>query len=255
MKRCCHALADDKVASSLDSVLFFSNIANKFTIDLKRKWIKTAVKITNTSGYVASFKDLTLFVEEQARIANSTFALKLFSSSSSKSDLPRSSQSRNGHSEATKAVTFQTFAKTESKVDYLYSTTKCQCYAENHKLFQCSKFRSLSINDRWQIVRKHKLCKRCLNPSHEAQNCPLQINCKKRYCDNRSNHNSLLHATSGASPENLSKGNRTTSKSQERSSGDKLQKAKSLASLSKLTQSSKAYLDTVPVKVKSDTAL
>ena len=86
-------------------------------------------------------------------------------------------------------------------MDYLFSTTKCQCCAENHKLFQCSKFRSLSINDRWQIVRKHKLCKRCLNPSYEAQNCPLQINCKKRYCDNRSNHNSLLHATFGASPE------------------------------------------------------
>ena len=206
MKRCCHALADDKVASSLDSVPFLTNIANKFTIDLKRKWIKTAVKITNTSGYVASFKDLTLFVEEQACIANSTFALKLFSSSSSKSDLPRSIQSRNGLSKASKAVTFQTFAKTESKVDYSCSTTKCQCCAENHKLFQCSKFRSLSIHDRWQIVRKHKLCKRCLNPSHEAQNCPLQINCKKRYCDNRSDHHSLLHATSGASPENLSKG-------------------------------------------------
>ena len=45
MKRCCHALADDKVAPSLDSVSFLTNIANKFTIDLKRKWIKTAVKI------------------------------------------------------------------------------------------------------------------------------------------------------------------------------------------------------------------
>ena len=102
-------------------------------------------------------------------------------------------------------------------------------------------------------MRKHKLCKRCLNPSHEAQNCPLQINSKKRYCGDRSYHNSLLHATSGASPENQSKGNSTTSKSQECSSGDKLQEAKSLATLSKLTQSSKVYLDIVPVKVKSDT--
>ena len=91
MKRCCHALADNKVVSSLDSVTFLENIANKFTVDLKRKWIKTAVKITNTSGFVALFKDLTRFVEEQARIANSIFALKLFSSSSTKSDLTRSS--------------------------------------------------------------------------------------------------------------------------------------------------------------------
>ena len=101
-------------------------------------------------------------------------------------------------------------------------------------------------------MRKHKLCKRCLNPSHGAQNCPLQINCKKRYCDNRSNHNSLLHTTSGASPENVSKDN-STFKSQECSSGDRLQKAKSLVTLSKLAQSSKIYLDIVPVKVKSDT--
>ena len=171
-------------------------------------------------------------MKEQARIANSTFALKFFSSSSSKSDLPKNTQSRNGQSKVTKAATFLTFAKIESKVDYLCSTTKCQCCAENYKLFQCSKFHSLSIHDRRQMVRMHKLCKQCLNPSHEEPNCPLQINCKKRYCDNRSNHNSLLHAISDASPENLSKNNSTTSKSLESSSGDKLKKAKSLATLS-----------------------
>ena len=65
MKRRCHVLADDKVAFSLDSVPFLTNKANKSTIDFKRKWIKSAVKITNTFGYVASFKDLTLLVEEQ----------------------------------------------------------------------------------------------------------------------------------------------------------------------------------------------
>ena len=87
-------------------------------------------------------------------------------------------------------------------------------------------------------------------PNHEAQNCPLQINCKKRYCDNRSHHNSLLHATSSASPENLRKDNSTTFKSQKCLSGDELQNAKSLATSSKLSQSSKVYFDVVPVTVK-----
>ena len=43
MKRCCYSLADDRVASSLDSVTFLTAIVSKFPLDLKRKWVETTV--------------------------------------------------------------------------------------------------------------------------------------------------------------------------------------------------------------------
>ena len=145
MNRCFHALADYKVASSLDSVPFLTNIANKFITDFKRKWIKTAVKITNTSGYVASFKDLTFFLWNNKLVfANSTFALKLFSSSSSESDLPKSSQSRNGQFNASKTISFQAFAKTESKVDYSCCTVQLSVGVALLEITNCSSVSSFA---------------------------------------------------------------------------------------------------------------
>ena len=78
MKRPCHALADDRVASSLDYVPFLAAIANKFTLDLKRTWVEAAVRISEVSGRNASILDLALFVQTQVKVANSTFGLKLF---------------------------------------------------------------------------------------------------------------------------------------------------------------------------------
>ena len=53
MKRCCYALADDTVASNLDSVQFLTALVSKFSLDLKRKWIDVLVKITEQFGHVA----------------------------------------------------------------------------------------------------------------------------------------------------------------------------------------------------------
>ena len=73
MKRCCYALADDTVASNLDSVQFLTALVSTFSLGLKRKWIDVSVKITEQFGHVASFKDLAKFVEEQTKVANSVF--------------------------------------------------------------------------------------------------------------------------------------------------------------------------------------
>ena len=244
MKRCCHALADDRVASSLDSVPFLTAIASKFPLDLKRKWVDTAVKITEESGRNASFKDLALFVETQAKVSNSTFGLKLFGPSLSQSDPFKK----------TKAVTFQTTTKSESEVEKSLPKPKCHCCSEMHKLYQCSKFRELPLSDRSQLVKKHKLCKRCLNPGHHAKSCTLNIKCKRKNCDKRDDHNSLLHT-----PYSLSKESSSDSKSgnsaPDPDPSAKLVETKTLALSSRtsgITTSSRAYLDIVPVKVKSN---
>ena len=105
MKKCCYALADDNVASSLDSVGFLTSIASKFPLDLKRKWVDATVEISLASGRLATFKDLALFVEEQTRISNSVFGLKLFAQSSTKVDQSKN-VTKSGNLKGTKSSTF-----------------------------------------------------------------------------------------------------------------------------------------------------
>ena len=89
MKRCRYALADDSLATSLDSVPLLTSIASKFPSDLKRRWVNTTVGISSRCDRLATFKDLALFVEEQGTISYSVFGLKLFAQSSSKTELSK----------------------------------------------------------------------------------------------------------------------------------------------------------------------
>ena len=243
MKRCCHALADEQIALNLDSVSFLVAIANKLTIDLKRKWIDAAVNITRKTGRNASFKDLTQFVDEQAKIANSTFGLNLFGSNSSRGDQPKRA----------KTVALQTTTKTENKTgQFSYPKPKCPFCSETHKLYKCEKFRGMAVTDRSQFVKKNKICERCLNSGHATKFCTLKyIKCRKQDCDARENHNTLLHPVSNTSSRSLSEDIAA-------SSSDSLIDSKVVKSLTMSSNSScatsktRSYLDVIPVKVNSN---
>ena len=121
------------------------------------KWVDVTVDIPERSGRNASFKDLAFFVEIHAKVANSTFGLKLFNTSSSKVKLPK----------GTKVVTLQTITKAESKTaKSSHSLTKCHCCSDLHKLYQCSKFCSMSVPDISQLVKRNNLSRCCLNLGH-----------------------------------------------------------------------------------------
>ena len=120
IKRSCYSLTNDRVASSLDSVPFLIAIVSEFPLDQKRKWVETTVQISNKFSRLATFKDLALFVEDQTRIANSVFGLKLFAHSSTKGN----------QSKKVKALTLKTVTSAEGK----YPHKKCLHCAESHSV-------------------------------------------------------------------------------------------------------------------------
>ncbi|KAL0829475.1 hypothetical protein ABMA28_004237 [Loxostege sticticalis] len=71
---------------------------------------------------------------------------------------------------------------------YKLKSYKCILCNESHYLFNCEKFRSLSIEDRIQKAKETKVCLNCLRPGHIDSKCSL-VPC--RYCKKR--HNTLLH--------------------------------------------------------------
>lgn len=74
-----------------------------------------------------------------------------------------------------------------------YSVTCIHC-GEQHNIFKCSKFQTLSIPEKNKIVFKQKLCKNCLRPNHNVNQCFSKSSCS--VCGKR--HHSLLHDGGGS---------------------------------------------------------
>lgn len=68
-------------------------------------------------------------------------------------------------------------------------SVKCFVCADSHKIFECSKFETLAVDERQDVVKTHRLCYLCLNQGHRLSSCRYKRNCK--FCGGR--HNSLLH--------------------------------------------------------------
>ncbi|XP_050063262.1 uncharacterized protein LOC126552594 [Aphis gossypii] len=64
---------------------------------------------------------------------------------------------------------------------------KCEQCSSSHKLSACSKFKELSIDDRYALVSRHRLCMRCFANNHWANKCKTSCS----LCHGR--HHQLLH--------------------------------------------------------------
>lgn len=79
--------------------------------------------------------------------------------------------------------------KTESFVTTTNSYS-CMCCQQAHSIYRCQKFRELSVDNRWNVARKHRACYNCLQTSHQVNGCQSKVTCTK--CFKR--HHTLLHS-------------------------------------------------------------
>lgn len=75
------------------------------------------------------------------------------------------------------------------------SQQSCKYCQQNHRLFQCAKFKMCTVQERSDFVKNKNLCTLCLN-EHKGR-CMLRLKCT--VCHKR--HNSLLHDQSKSSEE------------------------------------------------------
>ena len=78
-----------------------------------------------------------------------------------------------------------------------YSCPLCQ---ELHYCFSCSSFRKMAVQQRKEYVSLHNLCKLCLKPNHNPDNCRGTFLC--RVCEGA--HNTLLHVDPGTQAQSVS---------------------------------------------------
>lgn len=63
------------------------------------------------------------------------------------------------------------------------------CSNKNHLLFSCFRFQALSVQDKWNVVRKHNQCSNCLGNNHTPDQCKSPFTCK--ICQEK--HHTMLH--------------------------------------------------------------
>ena len=68
---------------------------------------------------------------------------------------------------------------------------KCKLCSNEHGLWQCSKFKALPVEKRWDKARELRVCFCCLSSSHRSTTCRRSRCCSIDGC--RSNHHRLLH--------------------------------------------------------------
>ena len=64
------------------------------------------------------------------------------------------------------------------------------CGRKNHRPMECRNLLAATVNKRWVIARKQKLCYKCLDSGHPRRSCDSEDKCS--YCHSQSHH-SLLH--------------------------------------------------------------
>ena len=65
----------------------------------------------------------------------------------------------------------------------------CSCCGEKVKMYNCEKFKALSVKDRRDVCFKNRLCYNCFGSTHVGKECKSTYSCKT--CKAR--HHSLLH--------------------------------------------------------------
>ena len=70
----------------------------------------------------------------------------------------------------------------------------CPCCSNEHGVWNCTKFKGLGVNQRWELAKTKNMCFRCLGLNHRGGACYRSKECGINRC--KKNHHRLLHQDS-----------------------------------------------------------
>ncbi|KAI5637906.1 hypothetical protein NE865_09421 [Phthorimaea operculella] len=173
-------------------------IVSKLDQSTEREWEqhKCSLSVTDDSKII-KLDDLVKFLRQKADMLDT-----LSHSVSHKTNNTQNTQNKPSNSVAQKVHCHIATEKSGTNTNTKNNQTRkrlCVLCSAPHPLYSCQKFLDLSIQDRIQIVRKHRLCENCMNsPTHTATDCKYGP-CRK--CETKK-HNSLICDHANASQVN-----------------------------------------------------
>ena len=185
MRKCQNVLRELRFSSDLDSTGTLENIMDRLPEHLQNQWVKRSSQILEDRRD-PTFNDLTLFVEQDAKYANSKFGQYISEkrgAASSKSKThdnyfkSKDKKKQNVTTLATSTSGGETSAARLEAASTCTSTStrlqkKCaQCDRTGHYLATCFRFKKLSLQEKQDTVTKNNLCFCCLKPGHGSATC------------------------------------------------------------------------------------
>lgn len=143
-------------------------LLNKLDLETQALWSQQSIENKD-------FPELSEFFEF---LENRTDALESLKAYTSKKASPNHS---------TKTLKSNAFATTTSSNATKLSCPLCK--SNDHKLFECEKFKTMIVSKRRDIVKEEKRCFNCFNFNHSVYACKSRVRC--RFCQRK--HHTLLH--------------------------------------------------------------
>lgn len=146
----------------------------------------------NLEGDVPTLDQFFNFLTDRADVLEALCRNKHDSGISKPQVSPARNNNNNNNQRSSQNIYTKSFANLNTKNNKSgnYSCIICN---ENHRIYDCSTFKSKGIDDRMNDVTKYKLCINCLRQGHPAAECRMGPcrECKRK-------HNSLLHRPSSS---------------------------------------------------------
>ena len=157
----------------LDTQSCIVSVCKRLQRDLREKWSHRTTKRQRESSEYLTFSDFVNFIEQEAdRLNDPIFGRDLFEQDE-------------------REIKSHTSLAVASNVQPNRQRFNCILCSNNHKLFFCSQFKDMSLDDRFKFVTKHKLCINCLFSNHTSIDCPRPYVCNTNGC--RLRHCRYLH--------------------------------------------------------------
>jgi hypothetical protein len=163
-------------------------IVRRLPFHIRSKWADQASKLIE-HGSEPIFNDLLSFIQQRALVANTMYGQDL--ANESKAGQVRSNSVASSGVNRGKFVTLSTStnqgnkrAGNESRGNNFRGLSCVYCKGA-HKLMNCSRFKTMNLGDRVEIVRKHRMCENCLNFKHSTESCRLSSCCEVAGCSEK----------------------------------------------------------------------
>ena len=77
-------------------------------------------------------------------------------------------------------------------LNFVDARAACLVCSKQHDIWKCSKFKGLSHEEKWRVVRSGGLCNKCLERGQISKECPkVNFKCQRLYCGG--NYHTLMH--------------------------------------------------------------
>ena len=189
LRTCFHTLSAMNCLAEISPQSTLLQVLSKLPNYVMGRWRREVVKVKHSQARLPNFEDLVTFVATVAEEAS----VPIFGGPK-----PRHEKQEKGD-KTRRPATFTTTAQqqpkqSDSQVSKPTGEKKCSYCSEAHMIWECVKFKELSVDERFKLIKEKHHCFNCLKANHGSRSCRSDRRCKINNCNRK--HSYLLHGAS-----------------------------------------------------------